>query len=165
MNAPFEYAQTNRLLGIATPLGRDVLLLERLAGHEGISCLFELEATVRSKRDPLHPAEIVGNAVDLTLDLGRGKQRVWNGLVTELQEGPDISRGLRSYSLTIKPRLWLATQRQDCRIWLDKTSLQVAETILGEHGIPAPDASGVTVAPKPRPYSVQWNESDFAYLS
>jgi type VI secretion system secreted protein VgrG len=164
MNAPVNYVQARRLLAISTSLGEDVFLLERFEGHEGISSLFEFQATVRSKRD-IRPAEIIGSAVDLTLDLGVGKGlRTWNGLVTELREGPAITRGLRSYALTIRPRLWLATQRQDCRIWLDKTSVQVAEIILGEHGIPAPDTSGVTITPKPIAYSVQWNESDFAYL-
>ena len=166
MDAPVDYAQADRLLGISTPLGKDVLLLERLQGHEGISSLFEFQVTVRSSRDPIRPADIIGSIVDVTIDRGIGKpRRVWNGLVTELHEGPTITRGLRSYALTIRPKLWLATQRRDCRIWLDKTSLQVAETILGEHGIPAPDTSGVTVAPRLRPYSVQWNETDFAYLT
>jgi type VI secretion system secreted protein VgrG len=164
MNAPVNYVQARRLLAISTALGEDVLLLERFEGHEGISSLFEFQAAVRSKRD-IRPAEIIGSAVDLTLDLGVGKGlRTWNGLVSELREGAAITRGLRSYALTIRPLLWLATQRQDCRIWLDKTSVQVAEIILGEHGIPAPDTSGVTIAPKPIAYSVQWNESDFDYL-
>ena len=164
MNAPVNYVQVGRLLSISTSLGEDVLLLERLEGYEGISSLFEFQATVRAKRE-IRPAEMIGSAVDLTLDLGVGKgTRTWNGLVTELHEGPAITRSLRSYALTIRPRLWLATRRQDCRIWLDKTSLQVAEIILGEHGIQAPDTSGVTATPKPLAYSVQWNESDFAYL-
>jgi type VI secretion system secreted protein VgrG len=164
MNAPVNYVQSHRLLAISTSLGQDVLLLERFEGHEGISSLFEFHATVRSKRD-VRPAEIIGSAVDIALDLGVGKGlRTWNGLVSELNEGPAITRGLRSYALTIRPKLWLATQRQDCRIWLDKTSLQIAEVVLGEHGIPAPDLSGVTITPKPLAYSVQWNESDFAYL-
>ena len=155
MNAPVNYVQSRRLLAISTSLGQDVLLLERLEGHEGISSLFEFHATVRSKRD-IRPAEIIGSAVDITLDLGVGKGlRTWNGLVTELSEGPAITRVLRSYALTIRPKLWLATQRQDCRIWLDKTSLQIAEVVLGEHGIPAPDLSGVTITPKPLTYSVQ----------
>ena len=133
MNAPVNYVQARRLLAISTSLGEDVLLLERFEGQEGISTLFQFQAAVRSKRD-IRPAEIIGSAVDVTLDLGIGKgARTWNGLVTGLHEGPKLTRGLRSYALTIQPRLWLATQRHDCRIWMDKTSLQVAEIILGEH--------------------------------
>jgi type VI secretion system secreted protein VgrG len=166
MNASVNYMQATRLLSISTPLGEDVLLLERLTGREGISSLFEFRANVRSKRNPLRPTDIIGSAIDFTLDRGVGKpQRVWNGFVTELHEGPTIARGLRSYSLTIKPKLWLATQRQDCRIWLDRTSVEVAEIILAEHGIPAPDTSGITTKPRPQSYSVQWNETDFDYLN
>jgi type VI secretion system secreted protein VgrG len=166
MNAHVDYKQAGRVLSIATPLGEDILLLERLDGREGLSSLFEFQAAVLSKLDPLKPAAIIGSTVDLTLDRGADlPPRTWNGLVTELQEGPQLSSGLRSYVLTVRPTLWLATQRQDCRIWQDKTSLQVADAILSEHGIPAADTAGVTSTPLPRPYSVQWNESNFDYLA
>ena len=75
MNASVDYAQADRLLGISTPLGKDVFLLERLEGREGISSLFEFQVTVRSRRDPIRPADIIGSIVDLTIDRGLGKPR------------------------------------------------------------------------------------------
>jgi len=41
--ATASYTQQNRLLSLDTPLGKDVLLLQDLTGHEGISRLFSYD--------------------------------------------------------------------------------------------------------------------------
>lgn len=160
-----ELEQADRLLRLSTPLGEDVLLPEKSQIQEKINGLFEIEVVVKSKRLDVKPDEIVGKTADLSVEIAYGERRYWNGLVTGLMEGPPVSRGLRAYRLTIRPELWLLSQRSDCRIWLDKTTLQVAETLLSEHGIKAPVTGGVFAPPAPIHYSVQWNETDLAYLT
>ncbi|MCD2473243.1 hypothetical protein LQ948_18840, partial [Jiella sp. MQZ9-1] len=91
-------------------------------------------------------------------------RRPFNGLVTALEEGPPVTRGLRAYRMVLRPEMWLLSRRSDCRIFLDKTSLQVCEMLFAEHQLTAPDLSGVILDPPVRPYSVQWNETDLAYL-
>ncbi|WP_210166663.1 type VI secretion system tip protein TssI/VgrG, partial [Methylobacterium sp. Leaf87] len=164
MEPHVRYTQAGRLLSIATVLGEDALLLERLEVEEGLSALFTLRATVRAQRESVRADEIVGTAADLSLTLADGTPRVWNGLVTELHEGPIVTRGARQYALTLRPRLWLMSQRSDCRIFRDRTTLQVLETLCAEHGIADFDLSGVTSPPDKQPYAVQWNETDLAYL-
>ncbi|MCZ7445964.1 contractile injection system protein, VgrG/Pvc8 family, partial [Agrobacterium rhizogenes] len=39
------------------------------------------------------------------------------------------------------------------------------ETLFSEHGIPAPDTSGIISPPPAQHYSVQWNETDLDYLT
>lgn len=164
MNAP-NYIQADRILRIDGLLGSDQLLAERLDLREEISALFEGVVQVRSKRDDLAPDQIVGHTTDISLELGQGARRAWNVLVTDMTVGPKITRGLQSYRLTLRPQMWLLSQKSDCRIWLDKTSVEVCETLLSEHGLPAPDTSGVVDAPQPQHYSVQYNETDLAYLT
>ena len=156
--------QAGRLMAIDTVLGEDVLLLERLEVEEGINRLFTIQARVRAQRDEVRPDEIVGTAADLALTLADGSQRVWNGLVTELHEGPIVTRGARQYALTLRPRLWLMSQRSDCRIFLTQSTLEVVETLCAEHGIRDYTLAGVTRPPQKRDYVVQWNETDLAYL-
>ncbi|KTS39890.1 hypothetical protein NS228_13530, partial [Methylobacterium indicum] len=158
------YTQTGRLMAIDTVLGEDVLLLERLEVEEGLNRLFTLQARVRAQRDEVRPDEIVGTAADLSLTLADGSQRVWNGLVTELHEGPIVTRGARQYALTLRPRLWLMSQRSDCRIFLTQSTLEVLETLCAEHRIRDYTLAGVTRTPQKRDYVVQWNETDLAYL-
>jgi type VI secretion system secreted protein VgrG len=159
------FIQASRILRIETPLGPDVLLPERVEIVEMISGLFELSIAVRSKRGDLAADEIVGKLVDVSVETGLGERRTWNGLVVGLSQGPAVTRGLRAYHLTIVPQHWLLSQKSDCRIWLDKTSVEVAQILMGEHGLLSPVTSGVIEPPKPQHYSVQFNETDLAYLT
>ncbi len=157
--------QADRILRISTSLGTDVLLAEKMDIREEINGLFEIAVDVKSKRTDIKPEELVGTLIDLSLEIAYGQRRPWNGLVTGLKEGPPVSRGLRSYSLIIRPQLWLLSQRSDCRIFMDMTTVQIVETLLSEHGIKAAVTGGVVTPPAPMHYSVQWNETDLAYLT
>ncbi|UGX85189.1 type VI secretion system Vgr family protein [Phyllobacterium meliloti] len=157
--------QADRILRISTSLGTDVLLAEKMNIREEINGLFEIAVDVKSKRTDIKPEELVGTLIDLSLEIAYGQRRPWNGLVTGLKEGPPVSRGLRSYSLIIRPQLWLLSQRSDCRIFMDMTTVQIVETLLSEHGIKAAVTGGVVTPPAPMHYSVQWNETDLAYLT
>jgi hypothetical protein len=87
------YIQAKRIIRIETPLGADVLLPERCEVREGVNALFEIHISVRSKKTDILPADIVGKLVDVSLELdGAGKRRPWNGLVTEMHEGPAVTR-------------------------------------------------------------------------
>lgn len=163
--AAASFIQAERILRLETPLGPDVLLPERFELHEAVSDLFLIQMSVRSMRTDIKPEELVGKMVDVSVETGEGSRRTWNGLVVRLSEGPLVTRGLRAYHLTIRPRLWLMSQRSDCRIWLDKTSVEIAQMLCSEHGLEAPKTQGIVTPPKPQHYSVQFNETDLAYLT
>ncbi|ANL44051.1 type VI secretion system Rhs element Vgr family protein (plasmid) [Rhizobium phaseoli] len=165
-----DFIQANRILKIVSPLGEDQLLPERVTIEEGISSLFEIKISARAKKPSVKPEELIGRLMDVSVEVQQGDgegavRRPFNGLVTELNEGPPITRGLRSYSMVLRPQMWLLSRRSDCRIWMDKTAVDIVETLFSEHGIPAPDTSGVITPPPPQHYSVQWNETDLAYLT
>ncbi|WP_129565270.1 type VI secretion system tip protein TssI/VgrG [Agrobacterium sp. CFBP2214] len=166
-----DFIQASRVLKVKSPLGEDQLLPERLTVEEGVSQLFDIRLTVRAKKEAVKPEELIGRLVDVSVEVqqgdgeeGSGIRRPFNGLVTELHEGPPITRGMRSYALTIRPQMWLLSRRSDCRIWMDKTAVEVVETLFSEHGIPAPDTSGIISPPPAQHYSVQFNETDLDYL-
>ncbi|MDP9791339.1 type VI secretion system tip protein TssI/VgrG [Agrobacterium tumefaciens] len=166
-----DFIQASRVLKVKSPLGEDQLLPERLTVEEGVSQLFDIRLTVRAKKEAVKPEELIGRLVDVSVEVqqgdgeeGSGVRRPFNGLVTELHEGPPITRGLRSYAMTIRPQMWLLSRRSDCRIWMDKTAVEIVETLFSEHGIPAPDTSGIISPPPAQHYSVQFNETDLDYL-
>ncbi|WP_337270737.1 contractile injection system protein, VgrG/Pvc8 family, partial [Oryzifoliimicrobium ureilyticus] len=168
--SPADFIQASRVLKVKSPLGEDQLLPERVIVDEGVSQLFEIRLFVRAKKEAVKPQELIGRLADVSVEVQQGEdesggvRRPFNGLVTELNEGPPITRGLRSYSLVLRPQMWLLSRRSDCRIWMDKTSVDVVHTLFAEHGIPAPDVSGIISPPPPQHYSVQWNEDDLSYL-
>ena len=167
-----DFIQASRILKIVSPLGQDQLLAERVTIEEGVSSLFEIRVSARAKKPVVKPEELIGRLMDVSIEVQQGDgedgsavRRPFNGLVTELNEGPPITRGLRSYSMVLRPQMWLLSRRSDCRIWMDKTAIDIVETLFSEHGIPAPDTSGIITPPPPQHYSVQWNETDLAYLT
>ncbi|MGV1828570.1 type VI secretion system tip protein TssI/VgrG [Agrobacterium vitis] len=165
-----DFIQASRVLKVSSPLGDDQLLPERMKVDEGVNRLFEITLHVRAKREAVKPEELIGKLVDISLEIRQGElgedglRRPFNGLVTDLEEGPPVTRGLRSYTLTIRPQMWLLSRRSDCRIWLDMTSIQVLETLFSEHGLPQPDIGFLQNKPPAQGYSVQWQESDLDYL-
>ncbi|BCH53960.1 type VI secretion system tip protein TssI/VgrG [Agrobacterium vitis] len=165
-----DFIQASRVLKVSSPLGEDQLLPESMMVDEGVNRLFEITLSVRAKREAVKPEELIGKLVDVSLEIrqgeldGEGVRRPFNGLVTNLSEGPPVTRGLRSYTLTIRPQLWLLSRRSDCRIWQNMTSMQVMETLFSEHGIPAAASGPLHKTPPSREYSVQWNETDLDYL-
>ncbi|NKN37390.1 type VI secretion system tip protein VgrG [Agrobacterium sp. a22-2] len=165
-----NFIQASRILKVVSPLGDDQLLPERVTIEEGVSSLFEVKLSARTKKPVIKPEELIGRLMDVSIEVEQGEgeggvRRPFNGLVTELNEGPPVTRGLRSYSIVLRPQMWLLSCRSDCRIWMDKTSIDIVETLFSEHGIPAPDVSGIVTPPPPQHYSVQWNETDLAYLT
>ncbi|MVA56879.1 type VI secretion system tip protein TssI/VgrG [Agrobacterium vitis] len=168
--SPTDFIQASRVLKLSSPLGEDQLLPERMTVDEGVNRLFEITVSVRAKREAVKPEELIGKLVDVSLEIRQGEldgdsvRRPFNGLVTNLSEGPPVTRGLRSYTLTIRPQLWLLSRRSDCRIWQNMTAIQVMETLFSEHGIPAPAYAPLHRTPPPREYSTQWNETDLDYL-
>lgn len=102
-----EFLQAERILWIDTPLGRDVLLAQRLVVREAISELFELRVSVRSRLPELAPAQLLGRPVDVSVELSQDPavRRVWNAIVTDLVAGPRQSRDLRQYELVLRPKL------------------------------------------------------------
>jgi type VI secretion system secreted protein VgrG len=167
-----DFIQAARILKIVSPLGEDQLLAERVTIEEGVSSLFEIRLYARTKKLQIKPEELIGRLIDVSIEVQQGDgedgsavRRPFNGLVTELNEGPPITRGLRSYAMVLRPQMWLLSRRSDCRVWMDKTSIEICETLFSEHGIPAPDMAGVITPPPPQHYSVQWNETDLAFLT
>ncbi|WP_225770310.1 type VI secretion system Vgr family protein [Inquilinus sp. Marseille-Q2685] len=166
--SPYDYVgsltQSGRLLAIRTPLGEDVFLLEAMEGVEEVCELFSFRLRVRSKRTDVKADELVGRPVSWSLELPGGERRWWSGVVGALEVGHPVGDGLRSYSLVVHPWLWLFGHTSDCRIFQNQTTQQILETIFQEAGIRDWDFGAVTGPKAVRPYCVQYNETDLAFV-
>ncbi len=159
------FSQVDRIIRVETILGADVLLAEDLHYRAGINELFELRVDVRAKHGEIDPKRLIATLADVSLEIGQGQRKSWNGLIQGVTAGPPLTRGARAYALVIRPQLFLLSQKSDWRSWQHLSSVDVAEMLLSEHGLPAPDVSGVIHQPKPMVYSVQAGETDLDYLT
>jgi type VI secretion system secreted protein VgrG len=143
--------QAGRVIRVEGGPGPDVILPERLTMRERISGLFELMVAVNSKRTDIAADELVGTPADVSVETGLGERRTWNGLVTDLIDGAAVTRGLRAHTLVLRPEHWLLSRRSVCRIWLGKTSVEVAQILVGGHGLASLVTKGI-VTPLRTPF-------------
>ena len=156
--------QKNRLLGLKTPLGEDVLLLTAFHGREEMARLFQFELDLISDDDPIAAADIVGKNVTFSILQSDGTPRCFNGFVSQFVVG-DEEGGRCNYQATVVPWLWFLTQTADCRIFQNKTVVEIIEQIFQDLGFSDYETAEVRGSHKQWEYCVQYRETDFNFVS
>ena len=159
-----NYTQDGRLITIDSPLGPDVLLLERFDLQDALSRQFHAALDVLSMRDDIAADEIVGKKVDFTLRQADESLRYFNGYVRRIVRGEPAARDLRRYHLEVVPWLWFLTQTSDCRIFQEKTLPDIIEEVFADCSFNDYRLSLSGTHPQ-HEYCVQYRESDFDFVS
>ena len=154
-------------MALKTPLGKDQLLITELSGGEYISNLFHFELTVLSENHQLKPNELIGQAVTVSIQDAMGRH--FNGYVNAIRLGDILNTGkgagLRQYRLTVVPWLWFLSKRVNCRIFQEKSAVDVIQDIFKESKPLADFKVKLSGSYPKREYCVQFNESDFEFVT
>src|SRR2546427_4004612 len=114
------YTQDNRSIAIATPLGKDKLLLKSLAMTEQLGRPFVMKAELLSEEPAVDFLQLLGKAVTIRWRMpqqgGEEKKRYFSGYVSSFVQLPR-AEGFYRYEATIVPWLWFLTRTADCRIF------------------------------------------------
>src|SRR6266851_9699503 len=153
-----EFTQHGRMLTIKSTLGDDVLLLTGFSGREELSRPFLYHLDLASENLSIAPTDIVGQPVTWTVFPDSDTPRIFNGVVARFRAGPVSGRGFRAYGADVVPWLWFLGLSADCRIYQDKSALDIIKAWFGELGYTDFDDSGVSPAPASRTYCVQYRE-------
>jgi type VI secretion system secreted protein VgrG len=155
--------QANRPVAVATPLGEDELVLRRAEVREALSEPFAIWLDLQSENFQVAFDRIIGETMTVRIELGDGATRYYNGIVTDFaQSGSDGS--LAEYQATLRPWLWALTLNRNSRIFQLKSVPDIVEEILKDHGF-TDLVKRLTGTYAVREYCVQYQESDFAFLS
>ncbi|WP_375576379.1 type VI secretion system Vgr family protein [Paracidovorax oryzae] len=150
-----------RRVTIQTPLGEQ-LQFRQLRGSEELSQLFSFDIDLLSEGRDIDPKALLGKTATVEIETEGGGKRYLDGLVTRFgMQGQD--HRLYSYHLRLQPWLWVATRRQDLRIFQFKTVPQIVQEVLGRYGYPM--QLKLTRAYRAWDYCVQYGESDFDFVS
>ncbi|MFM9926199.1 type VI secretion system tip protein TssI/VgrG [Variovorax sp. H27-G14] len=182
----------SRTLTIHSPaipivLGKPALEPIRLSGQEGINSLFAYELLLKTP-DALNLGAsgaadfdldgFIGREITCTIELdgsgtfvagavgastdhiGAGVRQI-NALITDAALWGEEGRHVQ-YKLTLRPWLHLATLSTDCRIFQNKTVVEIFDELLADYAFPV-DKRLFETYPV-REYQVQYNESDFAFF-
>ena len=143
----------------------DALDVREFSITQSMSQLFSVTVTAVSKNPDIDFEAAIGQAASFTLH-GRslnGQARTWRGILSELHQVRVDEKGLTTYHLRLEPKLWLASQRRNNRIFQTKTELDIARQILKEWDIDFEEK--IATEYKTRKYRVQYGESDFGFMS
>ncbi|WEF34223.1 type VI secretion system Vgr family protein [Pseudoduganella chitinolytica] len=159
--------QANRPVTVTSALGADVLLFRRMQCSEALGQLFEFRVQLESSRADIATADVLGQPLTVTLDLEEGGERHFHGIVTRFAY-LGWRDGMPAWEAIVHPALWLLTRSSDCRIFQDKTALEIVKAVCGDGcygGLIKIDAGKLSSTPAKREFCVQYRESDFDFVS
>lgn len=158
-----SYTQAGRPLKIDTPLGTDVLLLERISGEEGISSSYEFELEMISLNASIDPTAIVRKPAVVTILAQGGAPRYIHGMIRRFTQLGRLD-GISGYRATLVPWTWMLTLWSDCKIFQQKSVPDIVEAVFQKRGFTGYRLSLMGTY-SPRDYCVQYRETDFNFVS
>ncbi len=158
-----SYTQEGRFIGIKSPLGEDVLLLEGFTGEEWISRPFHFDVALLSENRGINFKDIIGQRVTIRVTLTDGSPRYINGFVSRFAQGGG-DRVFARYQMEVVPWLWFLTRHADCRIFQNMTIPDIIEKVFKDRGY-TDFKNSLTGTYETREYCVQYRESDFQFVS
>jgi type VI secretion system secreted protein VgrG len=168
-------------------MGQPALVPVKLSGTEGLNGLFEYHLDLKTPDGlnliPSHAAnfklnDFIGRELTVKIELegngsfisgvaggssvnsGAGIREI-TGLITDAALLGESGRFVH-YQLALRPWLHLATENNDCRIYQDKTVVEILDALLGKYSFPV-DKRFIDTYPK-RDYQTQFNESDYHFF-
>jgi type VI secretion system secreted protein VgrG len=165
LNAVVRFNQDRRLLRIKTPLESESLLVHRFSGVEAVSQPFDFNIELLSPYANLELKSLIGQPVLLTMRTHVDTDRFFHGYVREFaRTGSD--GGFAKYEAKVAPWFWYLSHRSNCRIYQDLSVIDIVKKVFEDYGPLASARFDVTPSRyEPMPYCVQYNESDFAFVS
>ncbi len=124
-------SQENRPAILTTMLGETELVLLRFTGQDAVNDLFEYRVEAVSLNPDIDLNALMGTHAHVAFSNQQHGPRYYDGIVTDA-ETLGVGDGGYLYSLTLRPWLWLADQRQNQRIFHNKTVVEIIEEVFGD---------------------------------
>ncbi len=157
------FNQASRLAKITSPLGPDVLLLNKMGGGEELGRLFNYELQLTSLDANIDLNQLLGKPMSVGVQLADGGERHFHGIVARCSQ--DIDQGqFASYQVTLRPWLWLLSRTSDCRIFQNLSIPQIIKQVFRDLGFS--DFEDTLSRPyREWEYCVQYRETSFDFVS
>jgi len=149
-----------------SPLAGEELLFFRLVAREELGRLpeFRLDLMRNSRLKPLEAKQLLGKTAAVVITPHEGDKRHFHGHITQFERG-GVRGPFDLYRVVLRPWLWQLSLRADNRIFQDKTVVQILEAVFHDYDSAGPVEKKFRGDFKPRPYTVQYRESDLNFVS
>ena len=153
-----------RQFTIQTALAEGELLFVEMDGREELGRLFHYRLKLYSPSEELVVDEILGQKATVTMLLGEGEERYFNGYITQLNQVDRSQGGYAVYEAVINPWFWLLTLTCDCKIFQNISVPEIICEVFDDHGFGDYDLLTTQAYPALE-YCVQYRESAFNFVS
>jgi type VI secretion system secreted protein VgrG len=157
------YIQAKRPITVETVLGKDELLLEGFYGDEAVSGLFHFTLDMLSKNPALAAKDALGTPVTVIMQMPDGSERPVHGRISRFAQFGRFG-GLTSYRAEMRPWLWFLSLSTDCRIFQNKSTLEIIEQVFKDQGFTDFDLR-CTKSYAKREYCVQYRETHLNFVT
>ncbi len=157
------FSQHTRLVHVDSPLGPEVLQLQRLEGREELGRLFSHELELVSSNPALPLDALLGKPMSLALELPGGSRRYFHGIVARCSQGAGAGQ-FASYQVTLRPWLWLLTRTSDCRIFQNQKVPDIIKQVFRDLGF-SDFEDALSRSYREWEYCVQYRETSFDFVS
>jgi type VI secretion system secreted protein VgrG len=149
---------------VSAGLGENDLVFRRLKGVEALGDLpeYRIELHRPTRKTAVAPKELLGRPACIHLRLPDDSLRYIHGLVTRFERGGAVG-SYDVYHVELRPWLWLLTLGADCRIYQDMDAVEIIKSVFNEYKGDIEIKLDGTF--RKRPYTVQYRESDYAFVS
>jgi type VI secretion system secreted protein VgrG len=140
--------------------------LNRFRGVERLSDLFEYTLLMTARSRDVNFNGLMGQSATVSLSVG-SLTRTYNGIIGRFEQEDTPFQPLEvwtTYRAILYPKLWLLNFSGQCRIFQNKSALEIIKTILGEHQITYANQV-TTCGMQTRVFCVQYNETDLNFIS
>ena len=151
----------NRVFTLDSPHGDD-LKFHTLDGSDELGRLFEFRIEALADSHSLSLKDMLGKPVTVRIEQQDLSTRYLNGIVARATLAGRRAERHYGYELVVRPWMWLATRRSDCRIFQNRTVPDIVQEVLAPYGFPIENK--LTESYVPREYCVQYNETDTAFV-
>jgi type VI secretion system secreted protein VgrG len=147
------------------------LMFWSVVGHEGLSRPSVYELSVLSKNQQIDAKDILGRAFDVTIEFldedGGKHERHCEGHAVRFMRTSQVGRHFE-YRIQLRSWFWLLSKRQNSWIQQDKPVLDVLDAVFEDSPVKRfkkVKSENVIGTHNARRYCVQYQESDYAFLS
>jgi type VI secretion system secreted protein VgrG len=153
-----------RPIVVTGPQGHETFLFHRMEAREQLGRLFEFELELLTEDREIKFDDMLGQVLTVELAVGEGPPRYFSGHVCAFSQLPQPRLKYAVYRAVVRPWLWFLTRTSDCRIFQDKTAVEIVKQVFKDHGF-ADLEDKLKATYRKREYCVQYRETAFDFVS
>jgi len=145
--------------------GQGKMQLLSMSATEGLSRPFEYQIEILCDKADMDLSKFLGKSMTIEVGMPAGGMRYFNGLVSRFTQSGRKTKHYFHYQATLRPWFWFLSRTQDCKIFQEKTVVQIVEEVFGDHSSLSKFKKSLSATYTKWDYCVQYRESDMNFVS